>query len=297
MKFRTEYISTKASFQLDPRLPVVLMGSCFSQNIAGKMNDHLWENSFSGGTLYNPVSIETALDLLMDEENGKEKFERSLFYFNGLWHSRLFDSSFSSIHQEDCIHGFLIKQNEFLQAINKGKILIVTFGSSICYHQQTDGLIVGNCHKLPSENFYRKRMSTEEITIRWTNLIDNLKQSFPGIKIIFTVSPVRHLKDGFEGNMRSKAVLLLATEAICLKNDSCFYFPAFEILYDDLRDYRFYASDLAHPSEEAINYIWEKFTETYLGKEGMLLLREGANKKRASMHRPLVGALGKPLSI
>lgn len=296
MRFRTEYKGEPAPWKLDPRSPVVMAGSCFSQNIAEKMESHGWEAVNPLGTLYNPHSIAEAIKLMTDEEKGAERFEKSLFQHNGIWNSEYFDSSFSAIERDDCIKEFRLRSKEFKEKLTEGRTLIVTFGTSICYHKAERDMIVGNCHKLPANRFFRCRLSVERVRTIWGDLIGHLGKEYPGLRIIFTVSPVRHLKDGFVANSRSKAVLQLAIEEICIDNDKAYYFPAYEILNDDLRDYRFYAGDLAHPSEEAVDYIWEKFLETYIDEEGMRILMEGLKKRKASGHRPKKGALGKILS-
>lgn len=296
MKFRTEYIPIKAPFMLSPEKPVVLAGSCFSQNIGGKMKECGWVAFNPLGTLYNPFSIAMAIDMMLDKKKGKQRFDKSLFEYNGLWNSHRFDSSFSSMERNDTIREFEIRQQEFLNTLEEGKVLIVTFGTSICYQLRSDNSIVSNCHKQPSDLFVEKRMTYYEILSYWDEVIKELKETFPGIKIIFTVSPVRHLKNGFVGNNRSKAVLQLGIEEIIRYNEDCYYFPAYEILNDDLRDYRFYADDLAHPSKEAIEYIWEKFRETFIDEKGDRLIEEGSKAYRALNHRPKTGALGKPLN-
>lgn len=296
MKFRTEYQSQRSSLTLSPGKPVVMAGSCFTQNMAAKMKEHNWKAVNPFGTLYNPFSIAFAIDWMMDIEKGSKRFEKSLFEFNGIWNSEMLDSSFSSSVKEDCIAEFLLRQKEFHAAIDEGRTLIVTFGTSICYHFKESGVPVGNCHKQPSDLFYEKRMGISEISSYWEVIIENLKEVYPDINIIFTVSPVRHLKNGFTGNSRSKAVLQLAIEDICKYQERVWYFPAYEIMNDDLRDYRFYAADLVHPSDEGIQYIWEKFCETYLDEEGKKRLKEGENKIKAASHRPKLGALGLPLN-
>lgn len=296
MKFRTEYIPRKSSFALDPSLPVVLAGSCFSQNIAGKMLAHQWPAFTPLGVLYNPTSIMYAIHLMLEGERGLAIFESSLSEIGGVWHSCFFDSSFSALDPSDSIQEFKNRRNIFLDSLAKGNTLIVTFGTSLVYHRVADRTAVGNCHKQPSELFYRQRLTPSGIMSDWSVIIEDLRNLFPDLRIIFTVSPVRHLKDGMEVNSRSKAILLLAVEDIIKFNENTFYFPAYEIMNDDLRDYRFYASDMAHPSEEAVDYIWEKFQQSYLNPEGIDLLREGAKRFKASMHRPLTGAMGKPLS-
>ena len=295
MRFRTEFQPDRAPFVLNPQKPVVLVGSCFSANIASRMKRHLWKAVTPLGTLYNPVSIFQALDMLLDEERGTERFENSLFQYSGLWHSYEFDSSFSSVKREDCISEFLMRKKELSEALSEGAPLIVTFGTSIVYYLTDNGNPVGNCHKLSAKKFFTQRISETEILTFADSLTGKLRQRFPELKIIYTVSPVRHIKDGFIRNSRSKAVLLLAVEEIVEKDENCHYFPAFEILNDDLRDYRFYATDLVHPSEEAVDYIWDIFTRTYLDCEGMAIIKEGEKIYKANNHRPMTGALGKSL--
>lgn len=296
MKFRTEYIAKRAAITLDPSKPVVLVGSCFSQNMAAKMAEHEWEAVNPLGTLYNPLSITMALDMMLDKEKGLQRFEKSLFQAEGLWNSWWFDSSFSSKVRENCVEEFKIRQKQLIDSLQKGKQLIVTFGTSIYYKETNKYTPVGNCHKQPASCFCRERLTASSMMSYWSVIQERLIEEFPGLKVIFTVSPVRHLKDGFEGNARSKAILLLGVEDICRYNENTYYFPAYEIMNDDLRDYRFYASDLAHPSEEAIEYIWEKFAETFLDSEGHGLLSEGNRHYKATHHRPKLGALGLPLS-
>ena len=256
----------------------------------------MWKACNPLGTLYNPLSIAEALDMMLNEEKGAEIFESTLFQANNIWNSNKFDSSFSSTERSDCIQEFTERQQILIENLTIGQQLIITFGTSYAYYLVGEDTPVGNCHKLPASLFHRKRLSIEEIYSIWTSQIERLKKRFPDIRIIFTVSPVRHLKDGFTGNSRSKAVLMLAIEEILKKEESCLYFPAFEILNDDLRDYRFYASDLAHPSNEAIDYVWEKFLDTFVDPRGRKFLEEGSRTYKAIHHLPKLGALGKKLN-
>ena len=294
MKFRTEYTPEKSRLVIDPEKPVVMAGSCFTQNMAEKMRQHEWEVADPFGTLYNPLSIGEAFRAMMADDDGK--FEDSLFFDGQLWRSWLFDSSFASREKENCVAEFRKRKSEFESALQGGNLLIVTFGTSICYFLEGSQNVVGNCHKQPAERFYRRRLGIEETALYWQEILREIKARYPALQVVFTVSPVRHLKDGFTGNSRSKAVLQLAIEKICGENDCCHYFPAYEILNDDLRDYRFYASDLVHPSEEGVAYIWEKFIATYLDDRGLQRLREGSRTYKARHHRPMTGALGQPLN-
>ena len=298
MKFRTEIKTEKSGLRLSPEFPLVLVGSCFADNMSAMMQAHLWKAENPLGVLYNPFSIEKALNLVLLSENTEKEFEKTLFQVNGVWKSWLFYSRMSSCNKEELIETFLKKSAAIKELLEKGKVLIVTFGTSWCYwlssrnqltkqYSQDIG-IVGNCHKQPSDFFERRRASIDEIVECWNNLLTHFKKRYKGLNVVFTVSPVRHLKDGFEGNARSKAILLLAVEEICKNNENCHYFPAYEILNDDLRDYRFYATDLVHPSEEGVEYIWEKFKETFLDEQGINLLKEGEKIMRAWRHRPLM---------
>ncbi|MDE6796349.1 MAG: GSCFA domain-containing protein, partial [Muribaculaceae bacterium] len=316
MKFRTEYVAKRAPFVIDPSKPTVLLGSCFADNIAARMRGCLWEAENPLGTLYNPLSIATALEValemmedLEDKENvsiekrgskevseweavavdeeksigeikGGRRFEESLFEAGGMWRSWLFDSKMSAEVVEDVRFAFVEKSRRLHSLLSKAEVMFVTFGTAWCYYLSdssslsyslsgNNGYLVANCHKQPSAMFERRRLNVREIVEVWKDLVAKLKERYPQLRIVFTVSPVRHLKDGFEGNARSKAILLLATEELCNALDNCYYFPAYEIVNDDLRDYRFYASDLVHPSEEAVEYIWEIFKETYVDAKGL----------------------------
>lgn len=296
MRFRTEYHPERSHLTLSPEKTAVLIGSCFSQNISSKMKECCWDSVLPGGTLYNPLSIGEVLYMFLDEETGLNKFEENLFLSDGIWHNRMFDSSLSSRNREDCLQEFRHRSRLFNEAIRQGESLIVTFGTSICYFLKESGKPAGNCHKQPSKEFSRRRLTIEEIVGYWQTLLTHFRKQLPGLKVIFTVSPVRHLKDGFVGNSRSKAVLQLAVEEICSSDPLCDYFPAYEILNDDLRDYRFYASDLLHPSDEGIGYIWEIFQFTYLDDTGLKIIEAGEKRFRRENHRRKTGALGKPLS-
>lgn len=295
MKFRTEYNPVRSALTLDPTIPIVLVGSCFASNIAKKMRECMW-NSYNGiGTLYNPMSIAKVLELMIFSECAYSDFEYSLFESGGNIHSWLFDTHFSATTKEKCLQNILDSQKELLSNLSESQALVVTFGTSWCYmlseYDFQDGMeeyIVANCHKMPASMFRRKRISVEEISSLWIELCNGIRQKYPDLKIIFTVSPVRHLKDGFEGNTLSKAILHLAVEQICEKVSGCIYFPAYELMYDDLRDYRFYASDLAHPSETAIEYIWEIFCKTFLDEKGLAKIKEGIKRYKTLNHRQIL---------
>lgn len=288
-RFRTEYEAHYAGTELGIDRPVAAVGSCFSANISARMRRSLWKATDPMGTLFNPLSIAKVLELaLFPEESGPScagsLFADSLFEVNGTVHSWLLDSSFSAPSRQEVERKFLEAAERLRDTLERGKTLILTFGTARCYF--IGDKVVANCHKQPSGIFLRRRVTTSEILGVWNPLMERLEQEFPGLETIFTVSPVRHVRDGFEENSLSKATLLLAEEEICRGHESRRYFPAYEILNDDLRDYRFYASDMAHPSEEAVEYIWEKFTETFVSPSSLAVLLEGEKIARRLAHRP-----------
>lgn len=288
MKFRTEFIPSKSGLTLNPDSPVVLIGSCFANNVANKMRESLWPVFNEAGTLYNPISIAKVMEMLLFSDNFNAEFEDSLFEAEGYVHSWLFDSHFSRRSEEECIINLKEVRENLESFLAKAQTLIVTFGTAWCYYlTEKEDYVVANCHKMPQSMFNRRRVSVEEISDVWIRLCSRLKERFSELNFIFTVSPVRHLKDGFEGNSRSKATLMLAVEEICNKVNDAIYFPAYEIVTDDLRDYRFYASDLVHPSDQAVEYIWELFQLEFLDSQGIQRLREGNKACRRLNHRPI----------
>lgn len=293
VKFRTEYIAEHSTLTLDPTRPIVLVGSCFAANIANKMQECMWD-AFNGlGTLYNPMSIAKVLEMLVLGDPDMVDVKSSLFESNGIFHSWLFDSHFSASSKEKCIQAIEGCRQNLLTMLRRAQALIVTLGTSWCYvlsHNNVEEkeYIVANCHKMPSSMFQRRRVSVEEISSLWFDLCDRLKRKYPNLNVIFTVSPVRHLKDGFEGNTLSKATLHLAVERICENFQEAIYFPAYELVCDDLRDYRFYSSDLVHPSDTAVEYIWEVFCNTFLDENGIKILKEGNKCFKRANHRAIV---------
>lgn len=288
MRFRTEYKPERAPFTLTPERPVVFLGSCFADNMSGRMRRGLWDARKFSGTLYNPVSIQKALEMALFADKPQERFAEHLFDDGPICHSWLHDSSFSR-RRSEIVDNYMETVRDFRETMKNAQALFITFGTSICYILSgSNDYIVGNCHKQPASLFTRRRLSVEEIVSLWTALERAIHLEYPDLHLIFTVSPVRHIKDGFAGNARSKAVLQLAVEQICESCPDCHYFPAYEIMNDDLRDYRFYDSDLLHPSDEAAEYIWEIFKATYLDEEGMRLFAKGENILKALRHRPLI---------
>lgn len=289
MKFRTEYLAKASGRLLNPEESVVLIGSCFTDYIGERMRACRWRAYPNiTGTLFNPYSIAKILELAATWEKPFDIIDESLTQRDRLWISWLGDSRFATYSKsetKDRIFCYLLRLRERLA---EAKTLIVTFGTAWIYElRERPGYVVSNCHKFPSDTFIRRRLTISEVIEEWESLLKLLAEKYPELMVIFTVSPVRHLKDGFEGNSRSKAILQLACEELCNRNEGVDYFPSFEIVNDDLRDYRFYAADMVHPSPEAVDYIWEKFQDRYLSKDSRALLSEGEKVTRRLNHRPI----------
>jgi len=239
-----------------------MLGSCFSDEIGEQMkqrNLNVTCNPF--GTLYNPLSIAQAINYPYGasrlEELPMSNDQLPLVEHEGMWHSMAHHGSFSRPTKEEAEQAVRDSIETMQQALQEATVVIVTFGTAWVY--ELDDEVVGNCHKLPEAMFTRRRLSVEEIVAAWRPILEQ----YPDKKWIFTVSPIRHIKDGLHENQLSKATLLLALEAISHQYSVVSYFPSYEIMLDELRDYRFYADDLVHPSSLAVNYIWERFVDTF----------------------------------
>ena len=204
-----------------------------------------------------------------------------------LWHSLSHDSSFSDINQEECLRKINSRLKQASDNLHKTDFLFITFGTAWVFELTESGETVANCHKLPAKEFRRRRLSVNEIADEYQTLITRLQTSFPQLQIIFSVSPIRHWKDGAHENTISKSTLLLAIEELEKMPPNVHYFPAYEIVMDELRDYRFYAKDMFHPSETAVDYIWQRFSETYFSSETQTLKKRLEQISADLAHRPL----------
>jgi hypothetical protein len=283
MQFRTEIPINKSIIDISYRKQLMLFGSCFAENIGNRLKESKFKvtvNPF--GILYNPLSIENALRILLE----KRLFSaEDLFLHNGLWHSFSHHGAFSGIDREETLQNINNQIRISVEKLLKTDFLLITFGTAFVYEK--DGTVVSNCHKLPEKTFSRRRLSVQEIVDCYTKLITDIQQINPKIHFIFTVSPIRHWKDGAHENQLSKSTLLLAINELQTKYSNIDYFPAYEIVLDELRDYRFYEEDMLHPNNQAITYIWGKFSETYFSTETRQIEKEIAEIIKAENHRPL----------
>jgi len=286
MEFRTRIHITEGEVMINHSTEMMMLGSCFSEEIGRKLLAHKFRvdvNPF--GILYNPFSVSEALKRII---SGISFRERDLFYYNGMYHSPMHHGAYSSPRLEESLQLINKRFEKAVALLPLTDLLMVTFGTAWAYRRKDDNHIVANCHKLPANLFERTRLSIGEITREWEMLIKHLLQLNPQMKILFTVSPVRHMKDGAHENQLSKATLMLAIEQLqTLFPRQLYYFPAYELMLDELRDYRFYGDDMLHPSSLAVNYIWGEFSRCCFSPETVAVNREWSVIRQALEHRPL----------
>ncbi|MCB8963580.1 MAG: GSCFA domain-containing protein [Bacteroidales bacterium] len=285
MKLRTEVEAPKYPFSIGFNTSTLFVGSCFTENVGAIMRENkmpVLVNPF--GVVYNPFSIDKSLQSLV--ENRKYS-ETDLQFRNGLWFSYDHHTRFSSVSREECllrINNAVGEGHRFMLGLSN---LVVTFGTARVYRLKSSGQVVVNCHKVPAKEFDHQLMSVDEIVAIWSNRIAELLAMNSALRIIFTVSPIRHWKDGAEGNQVSKSTLIVAVHTLVrMFPDNAFYFPSYEIMMDDLRDYRFYDTDMLHPSPMAIEYIWAKFAKSFIDKESEGLIAQIRKIVQAAGHRP-----------
>lgn len=265
---------------------ILFMGSCFTENIGEIMEGLKFQTLINPfGILYNPMSIAAALRRLMDK---KQYCSNDLFEHNGVWGSFDFHSRYSASSAEEA----LTKMNEQVERGHKflkdADLLIFTFGTSWAYDLKSTGDLVANCHKFPAADFHRYRMEHGDIVADFLDLLTRLRKFNSKLRFLFTISPIRHLKDTAHGNQLSKSTLLLAVDQLVngFENEECSYFPSYEIVMDELRDYRFYAPDLVHLSPVAVDHIWSKFSGVLLKNETRSLMVQIEKVKKAKAHKP-----------
>lgn len=285
IKFRTEVEVSPLPISIGYSTPTLLFGSCFTEYIGSIMQKRKFPvliNPF--GVVYNPISIKLILERIL---NTMPFTEDDINFRNGLWFSFLHHTSFSSPQKVQCLDKINKELENSINFIKESNYILITFGTARVYYLKEDGRPVANCHKIPAKEFDNRLLSVDEIFVEWSVLLNMLSSVNKDLKVIFTVSPVRHWKDGAHENQLSKSVLHLAINEL-IKNDPerLFYFPAYELMMDDLRDYRFYGEDMLHPTQGAVNYIWEKFSQTALDESSLGLMNEIEKVIAATSHRP-----------
>jgi len=264
---------------------ILSLGSCFSEHMGEEMQLRKLKvrvNPF--GILYHPAPLARALERMWEGEVIREE---ELIKRDDLWHSWDFHGRFSATSREWAMEQMNRSLLDGGKQIRKARWLILTFGTARAFVWKESGRPVANCHRFPGDHFHRKLFSVGEILDRLGPLLEKIKAGNPGLQVICTVSPVRHLRDGLVDNQESKAVLTLVSRELARNLDFVQYFPSYELLLDDLRDYRFFEADGAHPSREAIDYIWESFASAFFDQEMRKKAEAIRQLKTRLAHRPL----------
>lgn len=269
---------------------LMLIGSCFTENIGNILQAYKFpvkENP--NGILFNPVSVAEALQMYIDNE---QITENDVFEYNEVWHSWRHHSRFSGISSAEAIDKINTSTHAAHEYLKHADYLLITLGSAWVYTLKSEALgnrtgkVAANNHKAPAAWFNKQLLTTEEILATLDNILHRLFKFNNELRVIFTISPVRHLREGMIENNRSKAALIQAVHQLVNKFDKLYYFPAYELVIDDLRDYRFYAEDLVHPNYHATKYIWEKFSEACIEEETLISMETIKEILMAYKHNP-----------
>jgi hypothetical protein len=287
MQFHAEFFPKTFTEKIKHTDKLLLVGSCFTEQIGNKLAAHKFtvlENP--NGILFNPASIAKAVS---SYSTGKLYTENDLFYHTELWGSWEHHTRFSNINKEETLAQINNSQAAANDFIKTADWILLTLGSAFVYERREAESnkdyadVAANCHKIPTDKFNRRLLAPEEISTLLLKMMEDVRKVNPHAKFIFTISPVRHLREGFIENNRSKAALINAVHSIV--NENTFYFPAYELVIDDLRDYRFFAEDMAHPNYAATNYVWEKFVPVAIDEPSQLLMKEINEINAAKNHK------------
>ena len=323
MELMTRIDIPTSEWKMEAGSKVLLVGSCFADEVGERMvrgGFRAMVNPF--GTLYNPASIAASLLRSISEKEVEVPSQREPLFFAsgeaypsgtmgrtprvrqsvpegyvfhdveaGVWHSWMHHSSFSSADPAELVARVNRTTHEVADFLREADVLIVTFGTAIIYRLRETGMLVANCHKQPDRLFSRERLTAYDIADQWQMLLGLLASVNPRLKVIFTVSPIRHKRDGYHVNQISKGILLQAVEEMeagVSGMGNVGYFPAYEIMMDELRDYRFYADDMIHPSAQAVEYIWQRFQDTYFDNKTKDAVAKATKAWRRDQHRTIV---------
>ncbi|GGK10148.1 hypothetical protein GCM10007962_00400 [Yeosuana aromativorans] len=290
MKLQTQMSLKKQSNNLiDYKSNILLLGSCFVENIGNKLAYFKFlnlQNPF--GILFHPKAIETLVEHAIKQ---KVYSEKDVFFHNEQWHCFEAHSKLSNVSKQDLLNDLNDKISLTHKQINKSSHIIITLGTAWMYRFVNTNSVVANCHKVAQKEFVKELLSTEEIVKSLENITRLVMSVNSNVEVIFTVSPVRHIKDGVVENSQSKAHLISAihqflNQKSSIVNHNLFYFPSYEIMMDELRDYRFYAEDMIHPNQTAINYIWEKFKFVWVSDDAYKTMDEVDAIQKGLLHKP-----------
>lgn len=291
MDFRTQVHIPDKNYRIDHSTRMMLFGSCFSENIGSKLKNNKFNvevNPF--GILYNPLSVSNSIRRLLRKTGFTET---DILYNNEMYHSFMHHGSFSDTDKDNCLKNINERYNKAVEWIYETELFLITFGTAYVYRLKQmgktgKGEVVSNCHKYPADKFDRTILTVDEIVEEWVDLTKQLKAVNKNVKFLFTVSPIRHWKDGAHENQISKSILHIAIDQLIrICGEDLLYFPAYEIMIDELRDYRFYEDDMMHPSAFAVDYIWHNFSKTFFSDATMKINKEWSQIKKSIDHKPL----------
>lgn len=285
MQFTTRIPIQKSENPIDYNSKILSIGSCFAENMAEKFEYFKFQNTVNPfGIIFNPVSIEKLISRVVNQELFTEN---DIFFHNERWNCYEVHSELSNSNKEEFLKNLNLILKLAKTQITEATHIIITYGTSWIYRNKVSNQIVANCHKVPQKHFDKEILSVETIEKSIQNTIDLILKINPSCNFIFTISPVRHIKDGFVENQRSKAHLIIALHQIINYQLSIVnYFPSYEIMMDELRDYRFYADDMLHPSQAAIDYIWIRFFENYVSENEFETMNQVCEIQKALHHKP-----------
>lgn len=284
MKLRTEVSPAPFNFSIQHGDMLMFAGSCFSEHIQREMERlHFSVRPFSNGVIFHPLAIAKSLQ---DVIEAREYLEKDLIFHQEVWKSLNHHSSYNHSDKSTCLSRINGEIQAAHQHVKEVKVLFITFGSAVGYEYKANQTIVANCNKIPQQDFSKKLIDITEMYEALHTTFLKLKSINPHLQIVTTVSPVRHWKEGVVQNQRSKARLLMLCEQLELL-DFCHYFPSYELMMDDLRDYRFYQTDMLHPSDQAVAYIKEKLFDVILNESSKLKILELEKWLRMQEHRGL----------
>lgn len=287
MQFRTQIPISKSNNPIDYNSKILSFGSCFAENMADKFDYFKFQNETNPfGIIFNPVSIHKLFDRVCKLELFEEK---DVFFHNERWHSFDVHSDLSNSDRQELLETLNKAVSETHKQLQEATHIIITFGTSWIYRNIESDEVAANCHKVPQKQFSKELLSIEEIQKSIQNTIESIETLNPNINFIFTISPVRHIKDGFVENQLSKSHLFTALHQVLKTQNSKLkthnYFPSYEIMMDELRDYRFYNEDMLHPNQIAIDYIWKLFSENYISPDSFSIMQEVDEIQKSLRHR------------
>lgn len=284
MNYRTIVAPKDYDFEISHQSNLLLIGSCFSENIGSKLIANKFNTLINpSGILFNPISVVNTLNDIIEE---KEVGVKDLHFENGLYHSFAHHGSFSGPNSEEVLIRINQSRKVATSFLKKTDVIIITLGSSWAYKYNDTHEFVANCHKVPNKEFTKELLEVGFVVEKLQGVIDKLQAINSNLKVIFTVSPVRHWKDGAAENTLSKSILNVAVHQLS-RSKSMYYFPAYEMVIDDLRDYRFYKEDMLHPNDVAVEYVWNGLENSFFSKKTVELNKEIGKVAAATNHTPI----------